>query len=191
MCGDCQVPQRCSAKRYSFLAPEIPGKRPLLAGDDGAIDYSFLVQGFDLLNQRVDFVRCEFRLVLGHVTFAVSDDVAQLVGGSSCDFLRDERRPAEVAPLGHFAMTLRAVIHEDRIRGQRRIRRLTLADSVKHEEHKTHADCRMKRLQVKPHRDQYTVKVWMRSKGAEVSWPELATNRKMACDGLSKSASRD
>jgi hypothetical protein len=142
--------------------------------------YSFLVQGFDLLNQRVNFVRCEFGFVPGHVTFAVSDDVAQLVGGSSCDFLRDERRPAEVPPLGHFAMTLRTVIHEDRIRGLRRIRRLTLDDSVKHEEHKTHANCRMKRLQLKPHRDQYTVKGLDAFKGAKVSWPELATNRDIA-----------
>jgi hypothetical protein len=111
-----------------------------ISRNPSSIDYLFFVQGFDLLNEPVDFVRCQFALVLGHMTFAVSDDVAQFVGRSGCDFFRDERGSVEVAPLGGFAMTLRAAINEDRIRGQCRISRLTLAESKKHVEHKTDAD---------------------------------------------------
>jgi hypothetical protein len=95
----------------------------------GATRGSLLVQSFDLLNQRVDLVRCETAFVLGHVTFAVSNDVAQLVGGGGRDFVRDEGRPAEVAPFRIFSVTLRAVIYEDMIRGQGRVRRLGLAQS--------------------------------------------------------------
>lgn len=42
----------------------------------GGIGYLFFVQGFALLGQCVDFVRCEVAFVLGHVAFAIGDDVA-------------------------------------------------------------------------------------------------------------------
>ena len=50
-----------------------------MPANERATGDSFLVHGFDLLNQRVNFVRCEFVFVLGHVDFAVTDNVAQLV----------------------------------------------------------------------------------------------------------------
>ena len=87
----------------------------------GTISYLFFVQSFDLLNQRVDFVGCELALVLGHVTLAIRDDVAQFVCGSGGDFFGDERRPAQASPLGVFPVTLCAVVNVDRIRGQGRI----------------------------------------------------------------------
>jgi len=55
------------------------------------------------------------------VTFAVCDDVAQGFGGSGRGFFGEQRRPAKVAALGSFPVTLRTVFLIDRVRGQARV----------------------------------------------------------------------
>ena len=143
----------------------------------GGIGYLFFVQGLGLLNQRVNFVRCEFAFVLGHVALAVGDDVAQLVFGCGRDFCRNERRPAQAAPLGAFPVTLCAVVSVNRIRGQARIRWLGLANGCsEHEEERTHGDCELGCFHVEPRRDGL-VRVWMRTSGPRSKCTRIARKK--------------
>ena len=57
---------------------------------------------------------------------AIGDDVAEVVGRGRRDLVGDERGPAEVASLGGFAVTLRAIFLEDGIVGQPRVGRRSL-----------------------------------------------------------------
>lgn len=85
------------------------------------------------------------------MSFAVRDDIVQLVFGRGRDFFRDERWPAKVAPFGIFPMTLRAVADKTRIRDEGCVRRRGLAEScVKHEEGETQCDCKVGCFQVEP-----------------------------------------
>jgi len=91
-----------------------------------AVTSFFDAQVFDLPDQRVDFLRRQFTGVLGHVAFAVRDDVAQVVRRSRRGFVRGERWPSEVAALGCFTVTFSAVCLEERTfrQGCVRLRRL-------------------------------------------------------------------
>ena len=86
----------------------------------GSVLLSLNLLDFNLLGQSVDFfwreLACEFR----HATFAVADDVAQVVQGGGGGFFGDERRSGEVAALGGFAVTLGAVLLEHGVCGQGR-----------------------------------------------------------------------
>lgn len=78
----------------------------------------FLTQRFDLLHQRIDFVRRQFARILRHMSFAVGDDVHQFVVRCRRDFGIHQRRPAKVASLGGLAMALRTVFLINRVRRQ-------------------------------------------------------------------------
>ena len=94
----------------------------------GSVLLSLNLLDFNLLDQSVDFfwreLACEFR----HATFAVADDVAQVVQGGGGGFFGSERWSGEVAALGGFAVTFGTVLLEHGIRGPGRasIRRLGL-----------------------------------------------------------------
>jgi hypothetical protein len=80
---------------------------------------------FDLLDQPVDLLRRELAEVFRHVSFAIVNDVAQVVGRSRNRLFGDERGSAEMSPFRGFAVTLGAVFFVDRVRNQCRvIRRL-------------------------------------------------------------------
>jgi hypothetical protein len=51
------------------------------------------------------------------VAFARVNDVEKLFLGSGIDFCGDQRRPAKVASLGGFPVTLRTVLLKDRVSG--------------------------------------------------------------------------
>lgn len=87
----------------------------------GVIVSVFLAYGFDLLDQRVDLFRCQLAGVLRHAAFAVGDDVAEVSRRCGSGFVGDERWPTEVAALGRFTVTLRAVCLEDGVRNQGRV----------------------------------------------------------------------
>ena len=91
-------------------APVSPSKRILY--------FLFLVGGFDLLDQGVDFFGFEFVGVFGHVSLAVVDDPGQVVGSGGGDFFGDEGGASEVAAFGGFAVTLGALFFEDGIGGE-------------------------------------------------------------------------
>jgi len=81
------------------------------------------VGGLDLLDQGVDFFGLEFIGVLGHVAFAVGDDCFQVVQGHGAGFVGDEGRSSEMAAFAGFAVTLGAILLEDRVGGEGRVRR--------------------------------------------------------------------
>jgi hypothetical protein len=81
----------------------------------------FRAQGFDLLNECVDFLRRQLTGELRHPAFAVHDDAPQVVGGHGMDLFGDQRWSAKMSALGGFTVTLRAVFLEDWVGGQRRI----------------------------------------------------------------------
>jgi hypothetical protein len=56
------------------------------------------------------------------------NDVAQVIRRNGSGFVGDERWPTEVAALGGFAVTLRAVCLEDWIPNQGRARRWSLSE---------------------------------------------------------------
>jgi len=81
-------------------------------------DDLFHIQSFDLLGQRVNFFWSKFAPELWHVTFAVGDDVVQVIGSCGMDlFVRDERWPVHKTALGIIAVTSHAVFLENGIRG--------------------------------------------------------------------------
>jgi hypothetical protein len=63
------------------------------------------------------------------VALAVSNDVAQFVGGSGANFATHERWSPKVTALSGFAMALRAIRNVDGICGQCGIGRVVLAKS--------------------------------------------------------------
>ena len=71
-----------------------------------------------------------------------------------CGFVGDERWPTEVAALGGFTVTLRAVCLEDGVRNQGRVSRRGLGEGCcEYKEQRTRGDGESGYLQVEPHRD--------------------------------------
>ena len=117
------------AVRSSVIAEE--------AGENGDL---FLVQCLGLPDQCFNFFRCQFAGELGHVAFAVYDDVAKVFGGGSRDFVRNKRRPAKMAALGGFPMTFGAVFDVDGVREQTRVSGWSLSKG-RGEREKRESDC--------------------------------------------------
>lgn len=72
----------------------------------------FLVQGLDLDDESIDLFRGKLAGKLGHASFAVGDDVAQIVGGRGANFGGGEGRSGKMPALGRFAVALGAVLLE-------------------------------------------------------------------------------
>jgi len=86
--------------------------------DASAVAALFLDR-FDLVDDGIDFFWLELVGKLRHALPAVSDYVAQVIGGHAGGFLVDQRRSGEHASVGRFAVALGAVFLENGIRGQR------------------------------------------------------------------------
>jgi len=71
------------------------------------------VQRLDLPDQRVNFFRCQFAGELGHVAFAVCDDIAKVFRGGGRGFVGNKRRPGKMAALGRFPVAFCAVFDVD------------------------------------------------------------------------------
>src|ERR1700676_1349918 len=95
------------------LADPLPS--PVEAETNGDL---FLLQGLDLADQRVNFFRCQFAGVLGHVAFSVGDNISKVFRRGGRGFVRDKRRPAKMAALGRFPVTLRTVFLVDGVCGE-------------------------------------------------------------------------
>ena len=83
-------------------------------------------QSFDLRDQLIDFFRRQLSGELGHMTFPVADDVAQIVAGRGGNLFRCERRSSKVSPRSSLAVAFFAVFLVNGIVNQRciRVRRL-------------------------------------------------------------------
>ena len=103
-----------------------------------------------MVDQSVDFFRSEFAGVLGHVVFAVGDDVAEFVGGGGGGWFRNERWASEMATPSSFPMTLRAVLLEDGVVGEGRVRRRSLRGDGESEEQRTDCDGESECFHVEP-----------------------------------------
>ena len=110
----------------------------------------FLVCGFDLLDEGVDFFGGQFAGVFRHAALAIGDDVAQVVGGGRGGFVGDERRAAHEAALGGLAVTLGAVFLIDGVRGEGSARWGLGGSGHEGEEQGTGGDGELERFQVEP-----------------------------------------
>jgi hypothetical protein len=108
------------SSRHEKVARVLSGPLPA-PEEEGANGELFLVERLDFGDQRVDFFGGQFAGELGHVAFAVGDDVAQVFRGGGRGFLGDKRWPAKMAAFGGFSMTLRAIFQIDRVREQARV----------------------------------------------------------------------
>ena len=97
--------------------------RPVSKQGRGLVDEDFLlVLCLNLFDEGVDFLGGQLACELGHVAFAVGDDIAQIIGGGGGGFCGDERWSAEMTALGGFSVTLRAVFHIGGVCEQARVR---------------------------------------------------------------------
>ncbi|MGB8911732.1 MAG: hypothetical protein WCC85_05635 [Candidatus Sulfotelmatobacter sp.] len=60
--------------------------------------HSFLVQGFELLHERLDFVRCQLARELRHPAFAIRDHIAQLAADAEPTFAETSEGPPKWRP---------------------------------------------------------------------------------------------
>ena len=76
----------------------------------------FPVQGLDLDDEFIDLFPGKLAGKLGHPSFAVGDDVAQIVSGRGGNFGGSEGRSGKMPALGRFAVALGAVLLEGGVR---------------------------------------------------------------------------
>ena len=79
-----------------------------------------------MFDERVNFFGSQLAGELGHVTFAVGDEVVEVFRGGRHGFVGDERRPTEMAALGRFSVAFRAVFDVDGVQEQPCVSRWSL-----------------------------------------------------------------
>ena len=84
-------------------------------GSHSADPTLLFAQSFDLRDQLIDFFRRQLSGELGHMTFPVADDVAQIVAGCGGNLFRCERRSSKVSPRSSLAVAFFAIVLVNRI----------------------------------------------------------------------------
>lgn len=87
-----------------------------IPGSQNADSVSFFIQCVDLRYQLIDLFRREFPGKLGHMTFSVANDVAQLFAGDGCRLFGYERRSSKVPSRSSDPVAFCAVPLVNRIR---------------------------------------------------------------------------
>lgn len=62
-----------------------------------------------LLNEQIDFIGGQFAGVAGHASFAIGDEVAQMIGRGSSNLVGNKRGSAEMSAFGSFPMAAGAI----------------------------------------------------------------------------------
>jgi hypothetical protein len=76
---------------------------------------SFSIQSVDLRYQLIDLFRRELPGKLGHMTFSVANEIAQLFAGDGCSFFGYERRSSKVPSRSSVPVAFCAVSLVNRI----------------------------------------------------------------------------
>jgi hypothetical protein len=79
----------------------------------------FRIGRFEFEDQRIDVAGAELSIEVRHTSLSMSDDGAEIVDGLTGDFIGNESRPSKMTAVSSLAMTLRAILLINGIRGKR------------------------------------------------------------------------